>query len=319
MAVVSISAAFFFPVQTQKTLAPETVSGSTEVIIQNKLKEQDTDEDGLKDWEESLWRTDIKVKDTDGDGTNDGKEVAAGRNPAVKGPNDVIKTAETTKDSTASSTPWTATDKLSRELFAKYMSLRQSGQELTPELEAQLIQGVMEKYNFAKLPEYTYEFESFRISKDSPELLRRYGNTIGTIIKTNAVKAVDSRGRPVHEMFILERALTTGNEIELEQLGQITKAYENIVSALLKVEVPQSASQIHLRLINNFSLSIQANKSFKEIFNDPVSGMSALATYKEGSIGTTKAFVDLRTYFKNMQIRFGDSEAGYIITTGLKL
>lgn len=314
-----MGAAFFFPVETQKTLAPETASGNTEVIIQDKLKEQDTDGDGLKDWEESLWLTDVKIKDTDGDGTPDGEEVAAGRNPAVKGPNDIIKAVETAKGNTASSTPWTATDKISRELFAKYMSLRQSGKELTPEIEAQLIQGVIEKHNFAKIPEYAYEFESFKISKDSPELLRRYGNTIGTIIKTNAVKAVDSKGRPVHEIFILERALTEGNEEELKQLEPIITAYENIVSALLKVEVPQSAAQIHLRLINNFSLSIEADKSFSELFNDPVSGMTGLVTYKQGSIGTTQAFKDLRTYFKDMQIRFGDSEAGYIITTGLKL
>lgn len=314
-----MSAAFFFPVQTQKTIAPETVSGNTEVIIQDKLKEQDTDEDGLKDWEESLWLTDIKVKDTDGDGTSDGQEVAAGRNPAVKAPNDIIKDTEPAKGSTASSTPWTTTDKISRELFAKYMSLRQSGKALTPEIEAQLIESVLENHNFAVTPEYTYEFASFRISKDNPELLRRYGNNIGTIMKTNAVKSVDSKGRSVHEILIIERALKSGNEAELEQLDPIITSYENIVKALLKVEVPQSASQTHLSLINNFNLSIQADKSFRGMFNDPVAGMNGLVTYKEGSTGVIKALKDLKTYFKNMQIQYGDSEPGYIITTGLNI
>ncbi|MDQ3014807.1 MAG: hypothetical protein M3Q73_03015 [bacterium] len=319
VAVVSVGAAFFFPVQTQKTLAPETVSGNTEVIIQDKLKEQDTDEDGLKDWEESLWLTDIKIKDTDGDGTDDGKEVAAGRNPAVKAPNDNLKPNAEAKKDDAPAAPLTQTSKISRELFAKYMSLKQNGQELTPEVEAELIESIININNFAKTPEYTYEFESFRISKDSPELLKRYGNTIGSIIKTNAVKGIDSKGRPVHELLILERALNTGNAAELELLGSIITSYENIVTALLKVEVPQGASQIHLSLINNFNLTIEADKSFVKLFDDPAAAMTGLVTYKESSIGATKGFRDLRTYFSNMQVRFGDGEAGYIITTGLKL
>lgn len=49
---------------------------------------QDDDNDGLKNWEEALWRTDPKNPDSDGDGTPDGKEILAGRDPAKKGPND---------------------------------------------------------------------------------------------------------------------------------------------------------------------------------------------------------------------------------------
>lgn len=48
----------------------------------------DTDGDALLDWEEALRRTDPANVDTDGDGTGDGAEVAAGRDPRVRGPND---------------------------------------------------------------------------------------------------------------------------------------------------------------------------------------------------------------------------------------
>lgn len=50
--------------------------------------DRDDDADGLKNWQEALWRTDPKNPDTDGDGTNDGSEIRAGRNPLVPGPND---------------------------------------------------------------------------------------------------------------------------------------------------------------------------------------------------------------------------------------
>ncbi len=54
---------------------------------------KDSDNDGLKDWEEALWKTDPQNQDSDGDGTPDGKEVAEGRNPAVPGPDDSLSSA----------------------------------------------------------------------------------------------------------------------------------------------------------------------------------------------------------------------------------
>src|SRR5688572_24074343 len=53
-------------------------------------EEQDSDNDGLKDWEEILWQTDSNNKDTDSDGTSDGEEVKANRNPAKEFPNDQL-------------------------------------------------------------------------------------------------------------------------------------------------------------------------------------------------------------------------------------
>ena len=49
-------------------------------ILDEDLK-KDTDGDGVMDWEERLYKTDINLKDTDGDGLEDGVEVAAGMDP----------------------------------------------------------------------------------------------------------------------------------------------------------------------------------------------------------------------------------------------
>lgn len=44
-------------------------------------QDTDTDKDGLMDWEEQLWKSDLSNPDTDGDGTMDGEEVRLGRDP----------------------------------------------------------------------------------------------------------------------------------------------------------------------------------------------------------------------------------------------
>ncbi len=50
----------------------------------------DSDYDGLKDWEEDLYGTDPYNSDTDDDGYLDGEEVASGYDPLKKAPNDKI-------------------------------------------------------------------------------------------------------------------------------------------------------------------------------------------------------------------------------------
>jgi len=60
--------------------------GGKETIVESQ--EKDSDNDGLKDWEENLYKTDSVNPDTDADGYLDGEEINSGHNPLVKGPND---------------------------------------------------------------------------------------------------------------------------------------------------------------------------------------------------------------------------------------
>ncbi len=77
-------------------------SSDSEVVLNNQSNTEnpvveeggvqsvrDSDNDGLADWEERLWKTDPNNPDTDGDGTSDGDEVLLGRNPLKPGPDDV--------------------------------------------------------------------------------------------------------------------------------------------------------------------------------------------------------------------------------------
>ena len=84
---ISISLILF---SIQKTAPEAYVSpvSTTSLIVDSSLSRTsgtDTDQDGLKDWEEVLWKTDPNNPDTDGDGVNDGDEVVQGRSPVGQG------------------------------------------------------------------------------------------------------------------------------------------------------------------------------------------------------------------------------------------
>lgn len=64
---------FVFKDQEKEIITKQTVPSETQQEIDPTLI--DTDQDGLKDWEEVLWGTDPQNPDTDGDGVNDGDFV----------------------------------------------------------------------------------------------------------------------------------------------------------------------------------------------------------------------------------------------------
>src|SRR3989344_5268420 len=94
------------------------VSPSVSTVTTNRLLAKDTDEDGLKDWEEQLWKSDPLKPDSDSDGTPDGLEIKNGRNPTVAGPNDKLDLdTVTSKINTETEADLSETDKFPRALF----------------------------------------------------------------------------------------------------------------------------------------------------------------------------------------------------------
>ena len=64
----------------------ETASATRPITARElALIDKDSDSDGLKDWEETLWKTDPKNPDSDGDSYLDGLEVKNGYSPSGAG------------------------------------------------------------------------------------------------------------------------------------------------------------------------------------------------------------------------------------------
>ncbi|MDP3769418.1 MAG: hypothetical protein U1A25_03160 [Candidatus Sungbacteria bacterium] len=82
---------------SQKPPSPSLDSASNtshaqEVIISPRLlAQEDNDNDGLKDWEEIIMKTDPHNPDTDGDGTPDGEEIEQNRLPLNPNSHDSIE------------------------------------------------------------------------------------------------------------------------------------------------------------------------------------------------------------------------------------
>jgi len=64
--------------------------GTNSQSSQTNEKNKDSDNDGLTDWQEEIYKTDPNNPDTDGDGYLDGEEVLSGYDPLKPGPDDKL-------------------------------------------------------------------------------------------------------------------------------------------------------------------------------------------------------------------------------------
>lgn len=272
-----------------------------------KGNDKDSDNDGLKDWEETLWKTDKNNSDTDGDGTSDGEEVKAGRNPLKPGPDDKIETPVFKQEGFFENTlgaGLTKTDILAREFFASFMSLRQSG-NIDEQTRQKLAESFLTEINQEKLAD-KYKISDIKtIDDNSGAALKNYGNEAAGIINKYQADIQEN------EIDIINRAMEENNENEMRKLGPIIQMYLNISGELIKISAPKGVSLFHLNLINSVYNLAESLKKIKDTFKDPVNGIIGINQYKEEYAGVKEALLNISRYFTDKGIIFSSSEKGY--------
>lgn len=265
-----------------------------------ELQEQDSDEDGLKDWEEVLLGTDSHKADTDGDGTKDGAEAASGRNPLVKGPND--KASDTAKDGTSART-LTPTEKIARDFFARYMELSQAGLAGDKASQQELIGQVLASGIVVGKPR-TYASTDVIVTADNtPEAIRTYGNSLGAIFKANMLG-------DKNEMLIAKESMEKEDPELLKQIDPIIASYKRILSSLLKVSAPSTLQDNHLIMINSFSTLLYSAESVRKVDVDALAGIQGTTVWLGAVENLNKAFNTLKASFKLHKVQFPSTEPG---------
>jgi len=271
--------------------------------------QKDADGDGLKDWEEVLWKTDPAKADTDGDGTPDGEEVREKRSPTKAGPDDHITSiaespfANVITQNEAEKN-LTLTDIFARDFAIGFFSLEQSGR-LTDANRDKFITGLVA--GLEKPPGKEYAVADLVISqKSDAETLRQYGNTLG------AIAARYRRLAENKEAGIVNEAVKKDNAAMLEALKPIVADYDAFIAEYLGVPVPISAYEVHLEIVNANAAARDAIAGMEEIFTDPFRGTAEIAAYKKAGAKGGVALRDIVNFFSQNGVVFEKNEPGNI-------
>jgi hypothetical protein len=284
---------------------PSGYSGTNQIMATEIDK--DSDNDGLKDWEEALWKTDPSNPDTDGDNTPDGQEIKENRNPLLAGENDKLENPKLGKAETSVNEPSSLTDVFSQQFFSNYLSLKeQGGGQISEQDKQELVTSFLEATNsLGQSPKEFYAKSDLKIdSEETKESVKEYGNNLAVIIK----KYFDPI--PETEMTILQKSLGNGNEAGLKNLEQIAAAYRNSAKEIILLETPASFADSHLNLANYFYNISQEISAMQKTFEDPMRALLAFKQYQKDSSNAYQILRSINDYFLNKKVVFENNEPG---------
>ena len=256
------------PAETKKqtTGPPKT----KEEIVQNLNR--DTDQDGLKDWEEKIYGTNPEKADTDKDGAPDGEEIKTSRNPLLAGPEDKLSILPLVPENNGNKTSAVTNELIANsltKLIANQMTEQPSDDGLKNLDEIQpLIASIVSERPLEKVirPE-SKEFKIF--SDNSPAAIKTYFNAITQIYISNFSK-IES------DLQILHLAAVGNNPKALRRLDVNIAAIESAIADIKKMPVPAQWLEFAKNDIWYLSKTLAAIKILINSEVDPVASLLIL-------------------------------------------
>jgi hypothetical protein len=271
-----------------------------------KVAERDSDGDGLSDWEESLWGTDINNPDTDGDGTIDGEEVNLGRDPNLKGPDDLLpkSTLSSRGKIINENETLTHTERFGRELFSGYTELLNNDRYKNNKVD--LLYNLLNQ-NVANVK--SAELYTLSDIKTFPEennklAIRNYGNSVIANLQSDVA---------INEIVAIIELLETRSSQSKENLQKMIDSNKRILEKNLSLPAPKGAENIHLDLLNSHNEVVESMIKISKISEDPLLAVIGIGEYSQATSNFDKILIDFKNYFFSRGIIFNKSKESFVL------
>jgi len=265
--------------------------------------QQDSDNDGLKDWQEALWQTDRFNADSDGDGTIDGQEVELGRDPL----NGELDDALSLKNYQPTGS---FTEQVSQNLYGQYSILKQENVDISQETQRALVESSLLNNNLS-LGITIYTYNDLEIDPQYTNH-REYADKMGLVLVSTSPKASESS-----VMEIVQKSMVDGKPETLLQLAPIERRYAKFIAGALEIKVPIILAENHLLFINSLESTRASIAGLAEAATDPLKGMLSLSVYNNAVGSSVAAITNISSFYEQNGITFEQGEAGYIFLYGL--
>lgn len=267
---------------------------------------QDSDQDGLSNDEEALYKTDPLNKDTDGDGYMDGVEVQSGYDPLKPAPGDKLVPDAVDRmvtDTQAKSDSGTLTDQVSQQVATMVQDpttgdpkdvsvedintsvqniMSQSDQEIVlPEID---MNGIKVKKLSEKLK------GSARVAQEKDDAIQ-YLTVMAYILANNSPKKFHTETdlSSMLTSFGAESlsAVTLGND---QYLDDLAKSGKKILDETKDIEVPEGMLDVHVKALKMAQYSIQLKDEVKGGSAEDPFGKIASLSKVQGFLGVAADF-----------------------------
>lgn len=239
------------------------------------IASQDSDGDGVKDWEENL----------------QGKVFETIPTPTSTSFANVDEPYEP---------PTTLTGKFSEAFFKDYLQGKINGEDFSdPTAFIGNAVTAIEKNTESK----KHSRNEFRIVPDSPESIHEYGNTFAMIMNSSNVSVEN-------EAVILQQALTANDPSILEKLTPIHDAYVSYISQALVMEVPESFALLHVSALNTFESILTDVEAMKLAFTDPLYALARTKGYEDDATALYESLQKINQKLSENNVTYTNDEPG---------
>ncbi len=223
----------------------------------------------------------VPIADADKDGIADWQEELLGE----------------TASSTGTSSPSAPTDPVEnfggavmQSLVSGYLSLKEHNQ-YTPERGELLAERLATQIKAPVIFVPHTESELTLVVDTGEAQLLRYRSDMRAAL----APMVDLSAEP--EFSLYARYIATNDTAWLDQLSETAARYRTAESAVLKVEVPMSAKDVHLRAVNALGKYTETLERLVRFANDPIASLALLRTYNEDEREFLLAFDALAKFY----------------------
>lgn len=247
----------------------------TALVVKPEVIQKDSNGNTIPDWEESLWGLN-PLKD----GDSNREFILAKRETLAKENGIIANSSETISEN----------ETLAREFFSILMSLQESGDLDQNAIEA-VAKTVGEKIVATPLTDI-YTKDTLTTVKANPASTDAYSDAMLAIFDKYEDKDI---GR---ELTFVSIGLTNNDPGAIAQAEAIAEAYRSLGKDLMKVKVPNTISNAHLSLANNYEKVATSIDSLGQMLIDPMVGMKAIINYNKY---TDALVADMQTISKNLE------------------
>lgn len=250
----------------------------------------DSDQDGLSNEEERLYKTDPQKRDTDGDGYSDGVEVKSGYDPLKKAPGDkLFAVASTKKEGSAGSDSEenNLTLGLSQEIASVITEKSASGEDISLEdLDARVNELLSGKGSEVVLP--PIDIKGLRIKnpistklseKDRKEEEKKqsvkYLTAMAYIFANNAPQKFTNEEEMASSLSLLSGQLMSSlSGANKEMITTLADNGRETLKQAREVEIPDHMLALHIKALQLAEYAISLEAEIKSSDSDPMSGIS---------------------------------------------
>jgi len=231
----------------------------------NDLVQQDTDGDGIPDWEEDLWGTDKNNKTTF-EGIPDATYIE-NKKKALNAEQEI------------NNKTLTETDIFAREFFSAYAALNSEG--ANPEIINNFSNALGQKIVSTKI-ENAYSQKDVQIlATDSEDSHIEYYLKLQKEFNDYQDNGIGN------ELEIISNGLLSytnqGKVAESAELLLIGQTYQDFAKKIIAMRVPSQLVAIHLDIVNSSNNIGSSILEMTKVTSDPIIGLSALSAYQEHS------------------------------------